>query len=164
MVSEIGDHLRKALLDITTDVVGAAAGGEQEKPIARLQAHLSDRSLSERVVLVQLTELARVVLRLDHRLNHLRDEVGKAQPAPTWDEVRRAVFVTALVAYELSRVPTIRSRCRSRVPRTGERTRSAVGARGLAGAITCGVRVGGAPTGASGQRPRNQERNFPGGR
>jgi hypothetical protein len=106
VVSEIGDHLRKALMDISTDTVGPAAGGEQEKPIERLQAHLQSQSLGEReqVVLTQLVEVARVVLRLDHRLNHVRDEKDKGHPAATWEEMRRASFLTALVAYELSRI------------------------------------------------------------
>jgi hypothetical protein len=105
VVSEIGDHLRKALMDITTDTVGSFASGEQERPIERLRAHLDGQSLSERErdVLGQLVELARVVLRLDHRLNHVRDETDKGRPAATWEEIRRASFVTALVCYELGR-------------------------------------------------------------
>ena len=42
-------------------------------------------------------------LRLDHRLNHVRDEVGKGEPTPTYEEMRRAAFLTALVCYELDR-------------------------------------------------------------
>lgn len=106
VVSEIGDHLRKALMDITTDTVGSSASGDQEKPIERLRAHLEDRSVNERErdVLTQLVELARVVLRLDHRLNHVRDEADRGRPPASWEEIRRASFVTALVCYELSRV------------------------------------------------------------
>jgi hypothetical protein len=104
-VSEIGDHLRKALMDVTTDVVGASAAGGQEKPIERLRAYF-ERRLNEREsdLLTQLVELARVALRLDHRLNHIRDESDKSRPSVTWEETRRAAFVTALVAYELSRL------------------------------------------------------------
>lgn len=105
VVSEIGDHLRKALMDTTTDLVGTSAGGEQEKPVERLKEYLATRPLSERerVVIEQLVELARVVLRLDHRLNHVRDEADKDESPVTWEEVRRAAFVTVLVVYELSR-------------------------------------------------------------
>jgi len=106
VISEIGDHLRKTLMDVTTDVVGSDVGGDQEKPVERLRVLLAARSLSEReqAVLEQLVELARVVLRLDHRLNHLRDEEDKGRQPPTWEEARRAAFVTAFVAYELSRL------------------------------------------------------------
>jgi hypothetical protein len=106
VVSEIGDHLRKALMDITTDIVSADAPGKQEKPIVRLEAWASARSeLSKRetAVLVQLVELARVVLALDQRLNHVRDEADKGVQAPSWDETRRAAFTTAFVCYELAR-------------------------------------------------------------
>lgn len=105
-VSEIGDHLRKTLMDVTSDVVGPDARGDQEQPIARLKERLATSSLEERerVVVEQLIELARTALRLDHRLNHVRDEQDKERPAPDWEEVRRGAFATALVAYELSRV------------------------------------------------------------
>ena len=105
VVSEIGDHLRKALMDVTTDVVGADAGGEQEKPIQRLKAQLRELRLPKREseVLLQVIELARVVLRLDHRLNHIRDEADQGEPEATWEEMRRAGFSTAFACYELDR-------------------------------------------------------------
>jgi hypothetical protein len=104
-VSEIGDHLRKALIDATTDVVGAEAGGEQEKPIQRLRAHVGRLLLPAREaeVLVQVVELARVVLRLDHRLNHIR-EADQGEPEVSWEEMRRAAFATAFACYELDRL------------------------------------------------------------
>ena len=106
VVSEIGDHLRKALMDATTDVVGPDAGGEQEKPIQRLKAHLHGLHLPVREadVVAQVVELARVVLRLDHRLNHIRDEADQGEPAASWEEIRRATFATALACYELDRL------------------------------------------------------------
>lgn len=105
-ISEIGDHLRKALMDATTDVVGVDSGGQQEKPIQRLKAHLGDLRLPTREaeVLAQIVELSRVVLRLDHRLNHIRDEEDQGEPEATWEEVRRAAFATALACYELDRL------------------------------------------------------------
>lgn len=106
VVSEIGDHLRKAVMDMTNDVVGADAGGRQEQPIDRLKQWLSDLGAladRERVVIGALVDLTMAVLRLDHRLNHIRDEADKSQPAPTWEEVRRAAFTTAFVCAELDR-------------------------------------------------------------
>lgn len=106
VTSEIGDHLRKALMDLTTDIVGADAPGEQEKPIDRLTRWMTGREgLSERegLVLRQLVELAEAVLRLDHRLNHVRDEADKGRQPPMWDETHRAAFTTAFTCYELAR-------------------------------------------------------------
>lgn len=106
VVSEIGDHLRKALMDTTTDVVGRDAGGEQEKPIQRLKVHLDGLHLAEREAdtVVQVVELARAVLRLNHRLNHIRDEADQGEPNSSWEEIRRATFATTLACYELDRL------------------------------------------------------------
>lgn len=106
VVSEIGDHLRKALMDATTVVVGPDTGGEREKPIERLKVHLQRLNLSARDadVLIQVVELARVVLRLDHRLNHIRDEADQREPPASWEEIRRATFATALACYEIDRL------------------------------------------------------------
>lgn len=105
-VSTIGDHLRKALMDTTSAAVGRAAHGEQEKPIGRLRRHLDGLEIPAREanVLQQLVELADAVLKLDHRLNHVRDEIDKDRPSVTWEEVRRAAFTTALTCYELDRL------------------------------------------------------------
>lgn len=105
VVSEIGDHLRKALMDATTDVVGPTTGG-QERPIQRLQSHIAGLNLPSREaeVVSRLVDLAQAVLRLDHRLNHVRDEVDSGAPGASWEEIRRAAFVTALVCYELDRL------------------------------------------------------------
>ena len=53
---------------------------------------------------MQVVELARVVLRLDHRLNHIRDEADQREPDASWEEVRRATFTTTLACYELDRL------------------------------------------------------------
>ncbi len=105
VVSEIGDHLRKALMDATTDLVRCDTGG-QERPIQRLKAHLDSLHLPSREaeVLVQVVELARVVLRLNHRLNHIRDEADQGEPGASWEEIRRAAFATAFACYELDRL------------------------------------------------------------
>ncbi len=106
VVSEIGDHLRKALMDATSEVLGDEARGSQEKPIDRLERHLEDLQLPSREsgVLIQLAELARSVLSLDHRLNHIRDEADTGRAEVSWEEVRRAAFTTAFVCYELDRL------------------------------------------------------------
>ncbi len=82
--SEIDDHLRKAIMDATTVVLGDDPG--QEKPIARLESWLEGNTSlheRERPVLADLIRLVASTLHLDHRLNHVRDEVGKGEPAPT---------------------------------------------------------------------------------
>lgn len=106
VVSEIGDHLRRALMDLTSELLGSTADGKQERPIDRLRDHLEAAGLPSRetAVFAQVLELARVVLRLDNRLSHIRDEADTAQPAASWEEVRRAAFTTAFVCYELSRL------------------------------------------------------------
>lgn len=106
IVSEIGDHLRKALMDITKDVTSGVAG-DHEKPIELLEALVAsktDLAERERNALLQLVEFARSVLRLDHRLNHVRDEKDKGREAVTWSELRRAAFTTALVCYEIGQL------------------------------------------------------------
>ena len=102
-VSEIGDHLRKALMDTVTDVAGDAPG-KQEKPIERLRDWVSGRDVNEReqAVLDALVELARATLRLDHRLNHIRDEADLDQSPATKAELRRAAIATAVVCDQLS--------------------------------------------------------------
>lgn len=107
VVSEIGDHLRKAIMDTMTDVFGTDTVGRQEKPVERLKEWLSSQpgiGSREADVLLHLAELVRVVLRLDHRLNHVRDEADKGERLPTWEEFRRAAFATAFVCYELAQV------------------------------------------------------------
>ena len=108
IVSEIGDHLRRALMDVTSELLGPTADGEQEKPIERLKDHLEAADLPSReaAVVVQAVELARVVLRLDQRFSHIRDEADSGEPEAAWEEARRAAFTTAFVCYELSRLRT----------------------------------------------------------
>ncbi|MGH3451085.1 MAG: hypothetical protein ACRDQW_10240 [Haloechinothrix sp.] len=105
MTSEVGDHLRKAIMDTVTDLLGEQ---NQEQPATRLGAWL-DRQVSlhsrERQVLTDLVQLTRSVLRLDHRLNHVRDETSKGEPPPDHEEMRRAAFLTAVVCHELDRLP-----------------------------------------------------------
>ena len=106
IVSEVGDHLRKALMDATTDLVGPDAKGGQEKPIERLRHHLEGLDLPSREaeVVSRIVALAEAVLSLDHRLNHIRDEADKGKPDASWEEVRRAAFTTAFTCYELDRL------------------------------------------------------------
>lgn len=104
-VSEVGGHLRHALMDITGDVVGED-GKNPEFPLKRLRPWLEGQDLGERErhVVEHLVELADAVLDLDQRLTHVRDEKGKSRPGVTWDELRRAAFTTAFVCHELSRI------------------------------------------------------------
>ncbi len=43
VVSEIGDHLRKSLMDVTTGIVGSTTQGGQEKPVERLKEWIAGR-------------------------------------------------------------------------------------------------------------------------
>ena len=106
VVSEVGDHLRKALMDATTDLVGPEADGRQEKPIERLRLHLKELDLPSREaeVVSRVVELAQAVLRLDQRLDHIRDEADKGKPSASWEEIRRAAFATVFACYELDRL------------------------------------------------------------
>ena len=90
-------------MDTVTDVAGDAPG-KQEKPIERLRDWVASRNVNERerATLDALVELARATLRLDHRLNHIRDEADLDQPPASKPELRRAAFVTALVCDQLS--------------------------------------------------------------
>jgi len=104
-VSEIGGHLRSALFDVVADVVGGD-DSSREKPIESLVKYLAVKNMPEReaAVLTALTELARVTLGLDQRLDHARDESDKDHPPVSWEEIRRACFTSAFVCYELSTV------------------------------------------------------------
>lgn len=112
IISEVGDHLRKALMDATTDIVGE--GGSQERPVERLRTHMATLDLSSREVdvVARIVDLAEAALRLDHRLNHVRDETDRGRKEVGWDEVRRASFATALACYELGRLQVRRSSTR----------------------------------------------------
>lgn len=106
IVSEIGDHLRKALMDVTKDKTSGVAG-DHEKPVELLEALVdskTDLGEREKATLLQLVEFARSVLRLDHRLNHIRDEKDKGRDSVAWPELRRAAFTTALVCYEIAQL------------------------------------------------------------
>ena len=106
VVSELGDHLRKALMDATTDLVGPDAEVGQERPIERLMRHLERLDLPSREteVVSRIVELTEAVLRLDQRLDHIRDEADKGKPSASWEEIRRAAFTTAFTCYELDRL------------------------------------------------------------
>ncbi len=71
-------------MDLTTEILGSGTEGKQEKPLGRLKEWLTVQpglSSREADVLDQLVELVRVVLRLDQRLNHVRDEADKGRAA-----------------------------------------------------------------------------------
>lgn len=105
-ISEIGDHLRKAIMDLVSNVVPDSTTST-EKPAERLDGWLNDQPDlhdREKKALQSLVVLTRDVMRLDHRLNHIRDENDKGQPSPSYDEVRRAGLLTAVVCAEISRL------------------------------------------------------------
>ena len=101
VVSEVGGHLRSALMDAVAAKTGDVS--LREKPADALKEWLTSAEVSDRQadVLSAVVELVRVTLRMDQRLDHVRDEKDKGQPDMTWPEVRRAVFLTAVVCYEI---------------------------------------------------------------
>lgn len=103
VIAEIGEHLRGAIIDMANDV--APDEGSPEKPTVRLRSYLQRLSgtLGERevAVLERLVDLVDATLRLDQRLTHIRDETGKNRPLRSWDEARRAAFLTGFACYEL---------------------------------------------------------------
>lgn len=104
-VSALGGHLRNAIFDLASDLVGGDTGYNREKPIAPLKRAVQESSVSERerAVLDALVELLVAVLALDQRTTHIRDESDKGVPLRGWDEVRRAVHTTTFVCAELDR-------------------------------------------------------------
>lgn len=104
-VSELGDHLRKALMDVVDDVV-AGSGGKVEQPVKSLETWLKGQGLAdrEREVVAAVIELARTALRLDHRLNHIRDEIELGEPAASMAELRRAAFATTMACEQISSI------------------------------------------------------------
>jgi hypothetical protein len=103
-ISELGDHLRKALMDVVADIVPKSEIST-EQPAHRLDSWLGANSAigdRERAVISELVNLTKAVLRLDHRLNHVRDETHKGEAPATYAEVRRAAFVTAFTCSQLA--------------------------------------------------------------
>lgn len=101
----IGHHLRQAVIEIVGGI--AAPTKDPEDVHKHLKAWLAARPAGrDAVVLEQLVELTRAVLRLDQRLDHLRDTISDGEPDLTWDEARRAVFVTTMCCHELDRAAT----------------------------------------------------------
>lgn len=102
-VQTIGGHLRTAIQHTVSTVIGPDADGKRENPIGVLKDYGEALELPDREakVLVRLVELAGAVLSLDQRLNHILDEVDKARPPASWDEMRRAAFITAVTCNEI---------------------------------------------------------------
>lgn len=106
MMSALGTHLRGALMDVVSDVVGSTAGADAEKPVERLSAFLKTEEVPAREAkaLGALVDLADTTLRVDMRLTHAREERDKGEPDIEWEEARRAAFLTAVACYEIGRL------------------------------------------------------------
>lgn len=102
-ITILGDHLRKALID----VAGAAAG--LPTPDENLDRVLRPRRIAaaERadVATAMLLDLVVAVLSLDHSIEHVRDEIAERREPAGSDTIRRAAFLTAVCCYELDRAP-----------------------------------------------------------
>jgi hypothetical protein len=99
----IGDHLRKALVD----VAGAAAG--LANPDENLERVLRPRRIAAAdradVAVAMLIDLTLALVNLDHSIEHVRDEIVEQRPPAAGDTIRRAAFLTAVCCHELDRTP-----------------------------------------------------------
>ena len=103
VASEIGGHLRSALIDLTVDLTGATT--KPEEVSKNLKAWLATRSATRQSSVVAATvELCIATQHLNQRVTHIRDDVSKGEPALTWEEIRRSAFATVYCCYELSRL------------------------------------------------------------
>jgi len=99
----IGDHLRKALIDVS----GAASG--QPTPDENLERVLRPRRVAaaERAdtAVAMLIDLTLALVSLDHSIEHVRDEISEGRKPADAETIRRAAFLTAVCCYELDRTP-----------------------------------------------------------
>lgn len=99
----IGDHLRKALIDV------AGAGAGLQDPDENLERVLRPRRVAaaERAntAVAMLIDLTLALVSLDHSIAHVRDEITEHRPPADLDTIRRAAFLTAVCCYELDRTP-----------------------------------------------------------
>jgi hypothetical protein len=100
VASELGNHLRSALIDVAQVVTGATI--DVEKAGDHLTTWAATQSARrDAKVLASFVQLAADVQRLNQRLTHARDEAGKNEPPISWGELRRATLVTSLCCHEL---------------------------------------------------------------
>ena len=97
----VGDHLRKALID----VAGAAANLQSpdenlERVLRRPRVAATERADAATAMLIDLT-LA--VIHLGHAIEHVRDEINEQRLPADFETMRRAAFLTAVCCYELDR-------------------------------------------------------------
>lgn len=100
-VSDLGGHLRSAVIDTVAGVTGSPVPNVEDIR-AQLAAWLKGRTEDREAAL--LVEVVETAFKLDQRLTHVRDEVGKGAAPPTWNELRRAAFATVFACYELAQV------------------------------------------------------------
>jgi hypothetical protein len=99
----VGDHLRKALID-----VGGAAAAISD-PDENLERVFRPRRVAaaERAdtAVAMLIDFALALMSLDHSIEHVRDEISEHREPADVDTIRRAAFLTAVCCYELDRTP-----------------------------------------------------------
>ena len=88
-VSEIGLHLRSAVIEVTSTVANTT--GDPEKVGAALKAWVATRPIDDREA-AALAELIKVAQTLNNRLTHIREHAAQGRPLKSWNEVRRAAF------------------------------------------------------------------------
>lgn len=97
----VGDHLRKALIDVAGASANLQSPDENlERVLRRPRVAAAERADAATALLIDLT-LA--VVHLGHAIEHVRDEINEQRPPADLETVRRAAFLTAVCCYELDR-------------------------------------------------------------
>lgn len=102
-VSDLGSHLRNAIIDVVDDSIGGPPTGT-EMVKARMDGWA--KKVRGRQALA-VRDLVVAALTLDQRLVHLRDENSKEKPLTGWSELRRAVYLTITACYEVDHADEI---------------------------------------------------------
>ena len=101
-VSELGGHLRSALIEVVTALAGPSK--DPEAVNARLRDWLAAQESLEDRSAAALVEYVNAVQHVNQRLTHIRDEEGKGRPTVQWSELRRACFMSSGCCYELGQL------------------------------------------------------------
>lgn len=99
-VSELGGHLRTALIECAATSIGLPQPDEDlQSVLDRLRSKSTRRG---DLAVVGLADFAAAVMREDQRLTHVRDERVRDREPVDWMELRRAAFLTAVCCHELA--------------------------------------------------------------
>lgn len=100
---ELGMHLRSALIDVVGDLTGTTS--KPEDVAGNLTGWLARRPTDrESKAIASLVQLAIDTQSLNQRVTHIRDDMSKGESPLTWEEMRRATFLTVVCCNELARL------------------------------------------------------------